>query len=171
MELNFEKIAQNEYPDYLDLGVHKVQLTGIESNEDNPDKPFLKIGFVNKEGEHQERFYMSEKAIPISNKKILQIANACDVPEEKVKECTTSEDLNNLLVNHELKIKISGEEYENSNGEKKIRKGLLAWKFCCKPDEDTLHFIHNKMGDSGDIKYIKQPEKSSSEKSNDDVPF
>ena len=160
MELNFDKVQESNYPDWLDLGIHEVELTGVESNEDNPDKPYLTVVFVGKDGQHKEKFYMSEKAMPISNKKLYHIADACDITKEALKECPDSDALNNLFVNHKMKIKISGEEYINREGETRMQKGLFARKFCAKIDDENLYFTHNKQGEFGDVKYIKQPERA-----------
>jgi hypothetical protein len=84
--------------------------------------PFIEIEMYTKEGGKDSskkfQFYTSEKAMKMSLEKIKHIATKV-VTEEELNAATDIESLKDLLRGKALRMKFSGQEYVNKNGEVK----------------------------------------------------
>jgi len=124
MEVNFKEIDENisDFPKRLAPGIHEVTVIDMTSFNPNEEKegekgksPYDAIKFVNEDGEHEERFYTSEKAVEISKSRLKHLALAM-ISEDDLNKVEDTKDLNGLLQDKKVRIKLSGREIAGNFG-------------------------------------------------------
>lgn len=107
---------------YIEPGVHRIRIVGISGTEPESGSPYLQIDFENaKEQTANIRFYMSERAIDMSKRKLNHLATKMVTKEklDKVK-AESLEDygskLDSLLGGKSCRVKFTGEEVDGNKG-------------------------------------------------------
>jgi hypothetical protein len=111
---------------YIYPGIrHNVVIKDVkEGKSQNKETPFIEFSLYSKEGGPETartfQFYTSPNTIVKTMEKIKHIATKV-VKEEELNKATDVEALRDLLKGKSLRMKFTGEEYKNQNGEVKSR--------------------------------------------------
>lgn len=188
MKTNFKDVKEStsNFPDRLGPGIHEVTVSNYLEYEPDPDKPedkkqdgtvktpYIEIKFVNEDGEHEQRFYTSEKALDITLGKLKHLSLAM-VSEEELLKIKESKDLKGLLQDKKVRIKLCGEELDGKSGPfimSKIQWTPFAENIDIPRDKSKLRFDEKK-----DIKYAevynksRQVDAGGEKVENDSLPF
>lgn len=176
MNLDFESVkeAKSNYPTRLDPSIHDVEIAGIKDvkPEEPTRSPYMEWSFVNDNGEHKERFYMSEAAGPISLSKMKHLCMQM-ITEKELNKVSNTSDLERLLTGQKVRIKLSGEEI---SGEK---SNFIKAKFSWPPFAENIKVDKEKstlkFNERTDVKLLESVTEattsSNSTGSDDDLPF
>lgn len=124
MKINFKEVEENisDFPNRLAPGIHEVTVADMtffnpneEKEEEKGKSPYDAIKFVNEKGEHEERFYTSEKAAEISKRRLKHLALAM-ISEDDLNNVEDTKDLKSLLLDKKVRIKLSGREIAGNFG-------------------------------------------------------
>lgn len=175
MDLSFENVkeAKSNFPTRLAPGLHDVEISGIKDTKpDDPNRsPFIEWTLLNDDGEHKERFYMSEAAAPISLSKMKHIALQC-VTEKQLNKCSNTSDMERVLTGKKVRIKLCGEEIQ---GEKSnFIKSKFGWppfaeKITIDESKSTLKF--NETIDVKRLESFAEATTNNGSGGDDDLPF
>lgn len=175
MDLSFENVKESKsnFPTRLAPGKHDTEIAGIKDTKpDDPNRsPYIEWCFLNDDGEHRERFYMSEAAAPISLGKMKHLALQC-VTEKQLNKCANTSDMERLLTGKKVRIKLCGEEIQ---GEKSnFIKSKFGWppfaeKISIAEEKSTLKF--NESVDVKRLEAITEATTSNNTGGDDDLPF
>lgn len=140
-----EKVGGNGgkyiYPGIYDEVIIKGVTSGTSKNKQTP---FVAVELYTKEGGEQNsksfEFYMSENAADMSKAKLKHIATKVNT-EEAFNSISASsleeyaQKLNSIMAGRELRMKFTGEEYENAQGDVKeaARIGLPNFAEATQP--------------------------------------
>lgn len=124
-----ESVGTGNSQKYIYPGIrHQVVIKNIKEDKTPSGTPFIELELYTKEGGPEASvkfpFYTSEKAAAKSMEKIKHIATKV-VTEAELNAAKTVEDLKDLLKGKMLRMKFTGEEYKNKNGEIK-EKALIG---------------------------------------------
>ena len=146
MNFNFNdvKVSESKGLSFVGYGINNdVTIVKVESDSPEGKSPYIDIYFKNT-GDSDEnatrlREFLSEKAMPYTMKKILQLNNAI-VKEEmlKSKSFTSPQDmaagLTSMWAGKRLRLKLNGEEYmgidKDGNDKVKTRVSIPMNFFC-----------------------------------------
>lgn len=160
--------AKNNFPDRLDCGVHSVTITGVKFDENN-GKVFADVTFSNDHGQHVERFFFTQPALPRFQH---LVKNATG------KELTTTVNATQLekgLVGKQLDIKIMGEEYKKEGDDQiRVRRKLGFSGFAAPYQSNKLTYDKTRKSDYKPMEHsftVTGNSATSSPAVSDDLPF
>lgn len=160
---------ENQIEERLSPGVWNVEISGVVEKEDN-NKQYIEIGFVNPNGVHNERMYVTDSAKDYTMYKLQQISLSCGYTLEQISLIKTIKQLCKALVGKQIGLKLSGQEKEvmkDGVHKRYIYSYIGLGKFCTPIDKiGDLSFNNNERGAKGDIKYLP----TDSPKTNTDIP-
>lgn len=128
---------------YIYPGIrHRVVIKNVTEGKTPGGTPFIEFELYSKEGgpetSRKFQFYTSEKAIAKSMEKIKHIATKV-VTEEELNNAKSVEELRDLLKGKVLRMKFTGEEYQNTSGEIKSRALIGLAPFAEAVEEGAAH--------------------------------
>lgn len=130
MRLDFKDV-KDDVKNYLSTGgVYEFEIDKVYSGVSPTGTDFLAMDMhVIDTGEtHTERFYMTGNAVQYSLKKIKHIGTKFTT-EDRIDDCTSAEDLNELFKGRKFRSLVRSEEYIKTNGDVGIRVNFGLPKF------------------------------------------
>ena len=121
--------AKSSFTQKLTPGLHAVKITAIEevTPEDTTKSPYVSVTMENKDGQHEQRFFMSEGARPHSLSKLKHLFIAALGSETEVSKLTSLEVIQRVVVGKSLWVKLSGEEKVKSDGSGTYVRTQITW--------------------------------------------
>lgn len=116
MNLNFKEVeAPVAYKQGLGLGVHEVAISGVVFDKEKNDKqtPYANIGFVNDEGDFEDKFHLTPKALSKLKHLMTEAGVSADLLNN---ESVTTDQVAAVLTGKKVRIRISGKEYPKQDG-------------------------------------------------------
>jgi hypothetical protein len=174
MNLDFSKTAEVKQQNSntvvkLKPGVHdNVFVTGVVYFTPEGKSPYMEVTFVKEDGsgQHKEKLYMSEGAMPYSLSKIKDLLIAT---KQEVPTAPTVEMINTILTGKKVALRLYGEEVMivNDGAPKAVIVSKLAPTPFCAPCGETSSLSYDE---SRAIKKLA-PTVTKTDSASDDLPF
>lgn len=184
MQLDLNVQLENQFEEKLTPGIHVVDINNVEEKESG-GKDYIEVEFVNTNGKHTERLYVTDNAKDYTMYKLQQICLASGYSMDQIAMIKNMKQLGKALTGKKIALKLSGQEKEFTK-DGSTSRFIIAYvglgKFCTSIEaKDSLVFKTNNRGEKGDIKYLpdspKQTEVKTTEAAKassdneDDLPF
>jgi len=132
--------TQESSRSYIGTGVHEVIISDIKKETNDNGNTFMEIEFSKEEGGNKMtnniRLYMTEKAMPSTQQKLLNIGNNVS---SDFTSLTSFEEVAAELIGKPIRIRFNGEEYLKQDGTVGIRPSLPLSDFAEAIIEGALH--------------------------------
>jgi hypothetical protein len=156
---------------YLTPGVHEgVTITGVTDGQTTNGKSVIKVGFSKNGQDLLAEWSMEGGAVPYTMRKIKHMLTKF-YDEDRIKNIDSTEKVNAALAGKIVRLKVSGEEYLNKDGLKRVKPVVGLPNFCenigsVKETETKLSYDTNNQYD---LKRL--PEVMPTSMVKDDLPF